>query len=274
MTEKHKTRRTQLADDIYSFLLSRNIVSFQELEIYAKKHIRSDYKYLYKQYLFPLLKKKRILRARRGLYYVKNPYGQKDDAPDRYVLASKVRNDYYLGFHSALELYGCAYSAASSCQIAVNRESYFRPFSFMGIEYRAVTQEDVSIETTTTQRDGNKVRLSTPSRTFVDCVHRRDIVGGLEECLKSLDGLGGVSVKGVNAALHVYRNDLLSRSVGFLLETYKDKSPYYKDIKDLESIRERIGKTPLYLEPNVPAVLSKRWNLYVPRDIESLMRGV
>ena len=50
---------------------------------------------------------------------------------------------------------------------------------------------DIETELVEVRVLGQNVRVSSPSRTFVECVRRWDLSGGLEEVLKSLDGLEG-----------------------------------------------------------------------------------
>ncbi|NIP33774.1 MAG: hypothetical protein GWN18_02485, partial [Thermoplasmata archaeon] len=91
--------------------------------------------------------------------------------------------------------------------------------------------------------------VSSPSRTFVECIRRWDLCGGLEEVLKSLDSLEGVTPEGLDAAIGIYDYDILRRSVGFFLELMISESPYYDNIPlaYINSLRERVGDIPSYL---------------------------
>ena len=42
-----------IAEKIYTFIYSRGIVNTQDLVEFSKDQLGRDYKYLYKQYLFP-----------------------------------------------------------------------------------------------------------------------------------------------------------------------------------------------------------------------------
>jgi predicted transcriptional regulator of viral defense system len=264
----------RISDEVYLRLLEMRVISAEEMGQYSRKRFGAGYGYFHKQYVQPFLKAGKLLRVRRGLYAAVNVFGGPD--PDRYLIASRLRPDYYLGYHTALELHGCAYSAFGSCQVAVSRETSFRPFDFAGVRYVPVAQEDTETGVDMIMRSGKKVRLSSPSRTFVDCLRRIDMSGGMEECLKSLDGLKGVTFRGVENALLIYDEDILRRKVGYVLELMRENSPYYKGVKesDIDKLASKIGKNPLYLEPGASSVRSKRWNLYVPKNVESMMRGV
>ena len=265
-----------IADDIYKYIISKGIVVTKDLEDFSQDKLGQDYKYLYKQYLYPFLKKGRIKRVRRGMYAAVNIYLENNQLADRYIIASKIRPKYYIGYHAALELHGCAYSAYRELQIAINRADYFRPSDFEGVKYQPVTERDLYVEVTTMKHNGQDIRLSSASRTFVDCIHRRGLAGGLEECVKSLDGLGGVIIPAINKVLRLYNNNLLLRSVGFFLDKMKECSPYYGHITDGDTLwlAKEVGKAPMYLEPRANSEFNKKWNLYIPTNIDSLIRGI
>ena len=265
-----------IAEEIYKFIGSKGIVVTSELVEFSRDKLGKDYKYLYKQYLFPFLKKGRIKRVRRGMYAAVNIFQDNDQLADRYIIASKIRPRYYLGFHTALELHGCAYSAFRKLQIAIHRSDYFRPFEFEECRYQPVTQSNIDLEVTTIKYNRQNIKISSASRTFVDCINRRYLVGGLEECLKSLDAVGGVKVQAIDKILELYGNNLLLRSVGYFLEKMKVHSPYYGHIteSDIRTLEKKVGKPTMYMEPGIPSEYNKKWNLYIPKNIDGLMRGI
>ena len=265
-----------ISEDVNKYIISKGIVVTRDNEDFSRDQLVRDYKYLYKQYLYPFIKKGRIKRVRRGMYAAVNIYQEDDQYADRYIIASKIRPRYYLGYHTALELHGCAYSAYRELQIAINRSDYFRSFDFEGVNYQPATQYDLDVEVTSMKYNRQDIQLSSASRTFVDCIHRRWLAGGLEECVKSLDGLGGVTMPAINKVLGLYNNNLLLRSVGFFLDKMKEHSPYYGHITegDTQTLAKEVGKAPMYLEPRAASKYTKKWNLYVPTNIDDLIRGV
>ena len=120
------------------------------------------------------------------------------------------------------------------------------------------------------------ILVSSPARTLVDCINRLELIGGLEECVKSLDGLRGVDIKGIFKVLELYHNNLLLRSVGVLIEKLIEHSPFYSHIKygDLEVLKNMIGKAPMYLDQGAASKYDKNWNLYVPEGLNDLIRGI
>lgn len=261
-------------DEVYARLLDIRIVSVADMKEYSMERFGAGYGYFHKQYVQSFLKTGKLVRIKRGLYAAVNIFG--DSEPDRYLIAAKLRPEYYIGYHTALELHGCAYSAYRHCYVAVNRSSCFRAFDFGGVRYSPVVQQNLTTGVDTVDRYGKTLRLSSPSRTFVDCLRRMELAGGLEECLKSLDGLRGVKFQSVETVLDMYDEEVLRRKTGFVLELLQKHSPYYRGVKgaDLDRLASRVGKSTLYMEPGARSKRSRRWNLYVPRDIEHMLRGV
>ena len=256
--------------------MQKEIATSEELALFGKQVLGKDYHYLYKKYLYTLLKEGRIKRVQKGMYAAVDIYRNEDMAADRYLIASKIRANYYLGFHSALELHGCAYSVFNTIFISTTRPESFRPFSFENVKYQPVRKRDIDMEVIRLNYRKNEIRVSSPSRTFVECVNRLALVGGLEECLKSLDGLQGVNISGVKKALELYNNNRLLRTVGFLLEYMAEYSPFYGHFEKpaLEELAKSVGKAPMYFEPGAESEYNKKWNLYIPREIDGVMRGV
>ena len=102
-------------ESLYHELLKREVVQYKDikrifLKIIEKKQISSSY--LSTDYINKLCRLGKLLHPHRGLYVAVPPtmIGDTSFQPDKYLIASKIQSPYYLGFHTALELYGCAYS--------------------------------------------------------------------------------------------------------------------------------------------------------------------
>lgn len=268
----------KITEELYKYSMERGVLDVSDLKEFAHKKLGVNYKYLYTKFITRLLSQGKLVRIRQGLYAAKNVFDPYEKDTDRYIVASKIKSDYYLGFHTALELYGAAYSEFNSVHVAVLRNSYFQPFVFEGLKYVPVTREvnDVETEVQGMTRKDHTIHISSPSRTLVDCIDRFELCGGYEEVIKSLQGLGGVDIGGVIKILDVYDKDILNRAVGYILSVLIDDSPYYGHIseEDLASIKDRIKKNKRYLVQNTPSKNVDYWNLYVPKDFESLMEGI
>jgi predicted transcriptional regulator of viral defense system len=111
---------------------------------------------------------------------------------DRFAAASKLRSDGVLGFHSALELHGIAYSEFNEVQLisAGRTERVDLPFGacrFVTPPKALAAAGQADYLTVTMDRQGVAVRVTAVERTVVDILHRPELAGGAEEVLKSLD---------------------------------------------------------------------------------------
>jgi predicted transcriptional regulator of viral defense system len=136
--------------------------------------------------------------------------------------------------------------------------------------------QDLTTETQQRTHAGNKIIVSSPSRTFIDCIDHYHICGGYEEVLKSIESLGSVTIEGILRTLEMYDKDSLYRSTGYILQIMQKTSPYYSDItdKDLKRIQIKTGGKPRYLIKDTPSEYNKQWNLYVPKNFETLLEGI
>ena len=266
---------------LYAYALRKRVVTSDELGKWAEKELGKDYKYLYTKYITRLLAQGKLVRVTRGMYAARNlfpthPYDHPDAPPNKYLVGSKLRGRYYLGYHTALELHGCAYSSTNSCFVVTLDNNKFRPFSHGRLTFESIVARDVTTEVVTESIAGTDVITSSPSRTFVECTRRLDLCGGLEEVLKSIDGLRGVTPEGLKASLEIYGYDILYRSVGFFLELMMDESSYYEFVTDdlLDYLRSRSTGSTAYLVSGVPSRLDDEWNLYVPVDMDRITAGV
>ncbi len=107
------------------------------------------------------------------------------------------------------------------------------------------------------------LRVSSKERTFIECIDRVEYAGGWEECLKSLENLGGLNFQRIVNLLFKTQKEILLRKVGYVLELLKKNSPLYEHLEDrpLDSIAKRASGAPCYLVDGEPGPLHKRWNL-------------
>jgi len=265
---------------LYQELLKKEVVRYKEIEQIASKIVEKQpvsFRYLYNEYINKLRRSGKLLHPQRGIYVVVPPtkINEKNFQPDKYLIASKIQTPYYLGYHTALEIYGSAYSNYNEAYIVVTPEKKFRGFEFKNIRYRPVFNSNHNIDLKKLNHRNQKIVISSQSRTFLDCIERPEYAGGWEECLKSLELLSGVNSKELRQSLQFIGKDMLFRKTGLILNLLEE-NPYYKGIlKDLEIyLKKKIGKSAMYLIKGSKSELDKRWNLYVPINFKEILRGV
>lgn len=265
---------------LYQELLKKEVIRYKEIEETALEIIEKrpiSFHYLYNEYINKLRRQGKLLHPQRGIYVAVPPTMIDDDSfqPDRYLIASKIQSQYYLGYHTALEFYGCAYSSYNEIYIVVPIERKFREFDFKQVRYHPVFTLHHNMGVKRTLHRNHEIKVSSPSRTFLDCIDRPEYAGGWEECIKSLEGLAGVSSTDLKHLLGKIGKDMLFRKSGFILSLLSE-NPYYRGILDdlHQFLESHIGKSPMYLREGAKSYLNKRWKLYVPIGFEELMKGV
>jgi predicted transcriptional regulator of viral defense system len=265
---------------LYQELSKREVVRYKEIEEIASEIVEKQpvsFRYLYNEYINKLRRSGKLLHPQRGIYVVVPPtkINEKSFQPDTYLIASKIQKPYYLGYHTALEIHGCAYSNYNEAYIVVPPNKKFRGFEFKNIRYRPIFNSQGQIGLKQINHKNHKIVVSSASRTFLDCIERPEYSGDWEECLKSLESLAGVKTNELKQLLDKIGKDMLFRKTGFILDLFNE-NPYYEGI--LSSLKpyltEMMGKSPMYLKKGTKSELDKNWRLYVPTGFKDLIRGV
>lgn len=265
-------------EKIYLKLLGLKVVTFNEIVAEAEKIIGpKEPRYIHLKYVKRLSQDGKLQRIRRGLYTVVPPLGDEEKyAPDKFIIASKIRDNYYLGYHTALEFYGCAYSSFNEVYIALRKKDRFCPFRYRNLKFKPILVQDPYFGVEEKDYLGHTIRVSSRERTFIDCVDRVKYAGGWEESMKSLQALGGLNFDRLSKTLLSYNSDLLLRKVGFALDLLRDTSVFYEHFSDktLDTLHKRIGREPRYLNQEKPFIYNRRWRLYVPENFKEKLRGI
>lgn len=263
---------------LYNALLQMKIVSFDDIVQQASKIIGSaNRKYIYRKYVKRLVETGKLQTIRKGLYAVLSPLEEKEKyEPDKLLIASKIRKEYYLGFHTALEYYGCAYSAFNKAYICIQPKDRFDPFSYKRFTFKPVFVKDTTKQVQEKTYQNSLLKVSSKERTFIECIYRPQYAGGWEECIKSLDNLSGIDAKKLVKLTLMQTRKNLPRRVGYVLELLKNTSPFYEHINDntLTELKTEARGPPQYLVRGKKSNLNKRWNLYIPDGFEEELRGI
>jgi len=277
---KNVKKMVTKTEALFNALLPMKVVNFNEIVEKASKiiEIAPNRRYIYRKYVDRLVKSGKLQKIRKGLYIVLSPLEEpKSPITDKLLIASKIKNEYYLGFHTALEFYGCASSLYNEAYICVKTEDRFNPFQYKRFRFRPVFVKDVKLEVEKKHYHGNVVKISSKERTFIECIDRIQYAGGWEECIKSLEGLGNLNIeKLVKLLLHNYKKDILFRRVGYILELLKERSQFYEHVNDclLKEIEKHITGRPRYLIYKEKGTLNQRWRLYIPETFYKKLKVI
>ena len=218
----------------------------------------------------------RILSVRRGLYAVV-PTGMDPETyfPDPYLLASMMTTDAVLAYHTALELYGKAYSVFSRFFYLSGRPSQqfrYRSMDFKGAFFPSplVNNGKELFEVKTMDRQGLEVKVTSLERTLVDVLDRPDYCGGWEEIWRSLESIEYLRLDLVVEYVRLLGTSTTAAKVGFYLEQHQDELMVKKE--HLDELKEMAPRQPHYLERSKRSKRSKSrlasgWNLIVPEEV-------
>ena len=224
--------------------------------------------------LVHLVKKGYIIRVIRGLYGAVPPeFAGTEHEIDRYLIASRVgRSSGTLAFHTALELHGVANATLNEVYcIACGR---IHPFSFQGVDYRFINASEV-FGTSRAVRQGITVTVTDRERTFLDCIRRPELAGGLDEMVRSLGTFHTIDTVVLGGYIGRFGERSLIQRTGVILALLQEDLRVPDEF--LAGLRTGVGKKVYYLTPGMGrgiGRLDKEWNVIVPRNIDEVMRGV
>lgn len=136
-----------------------------------------------------LVRKKWILKIRKGVYIIA-PLEAGEKGADSYtvhsfVIGSLLTKPYYIGYWSALNHYGFTEQTPPCVYIVTPKPRNSR--KILNIEFRFVTITPRKMfGITTTTIENRPVNISTPVKTFVDCLDHPEHAGGVDEVAKAL----------------------------------------------------------------------------------------
>lgn len=219
--------------------------------------------------LYDYTQKGLIERVRRDLY-VAISLETKQPVKNRYAIASKISEDSYITHHSAFEYYGCANQVYYEIYVSGNKN--FCEFDYDGVTFRYM-KPHISEGIVNNQ---NGVRVTDIERTILDSINDFEKVGGLEELLKCIEQVPSVKEDKLISYLGIYNSKGLYQKTGYILEHFRSMLNLSDDF--FQKCLSNIPKSKRYLyksEYKRDFILNKKWNLYVPDNLLSLIgKGV
>jgi predicted transcriptional regulator of viral defense system len=248
-------------------LRRRVITAHEAIEVYGRER-------LVRKALVGLTHKGYLLRVTRGLYGAVPPeFAGRNYEIDRYLVAQKAaRHGGAVGYHSALELHGVANSSVNTVYYLTSDR--LSALTFQEVDYRFVTTR-VAFGTTQLIRQGVPVTVTDRERTFLDCIRRPELAGGLEEMLKSLGTFPTMDTTLLRDYLSRFGEQSLDQRAGLVLSLLKAELRIPEEF--LARMRRSVGGKAYYLIPGMrkgTGRLEREWNVIVPRNVDEVMRGV
>jgi len=266
-------------EELYTTLLPMRVVSFDDIVQSTSKITATSVnrRYVYRKYVKRLVETGKLQPIRKGLYAVLSPFEKPEKhETDKLLIASKIRKEYYLGFHTALECYGSAYSTFNEAYVCVQAKDRFDPFHYGRFTFKPIFTKDTVSYIAEKPYGPSIIKVSGKERTFIECIDRVEYAGGWEECIKSLAELSGINFEKLVALTFNQRKQILFRQVGYFLEYLRNTSPFYEHISQdlLEKLKKQVKGSPQYLVRGKPGELNARWRLYIPEDLEEKLKEI
>ncbi len=244
---------------VYSKLYSKRVINTDDAkEILGEGHRSADY-------ITNLRQKGYLDKVKRGVYAVVPPnLVGADYKPDKFLVAGKLKEEYYLSYHSAMELHGVAQSTYNTVWLTTKQPS--SALHYKSINYRFVTtQYYFGLEEI--NRGGVKLTVSDREKTLLDCVRKIKYSGGLEELIKSLQNFPTFDWDQLLNYLKRFEEHSLYQKTGFMLEKIDLRVPE----KVIARIRNKVSNKTYYLDRDRQSSYVKKWNLMVPDNLEELL---
>jgi predicted transcriptional regulator of viral defense system len=254
------------------FLSQHDVFTVEELDLFLCE-VGSGNPNTRKALLTYYRKQGRIIQVRRGLYAVV-PFGSSPDSSpvDLYLLASKMTKDAALGYHTALEYHGKAYSVYNRLHYLSAQRSL--PVKFRSYEIRRVpvpksllAKDKKMFGVVRYKRSGADLRVTSLERTLVDVLDRPDLTGSWEEIWRSLESVEFFDIEQIVEYVLLLENATTAAKVGFFLGQHKE--PLMVDDVHLQPLRKLRPRQPHYLMrgKRKGGRWVKEWNLMVPDEI-------
>jgi predicted transcriptional regulator of viral defense system len=224
-----------------------------------------------------LLHNKRMGRIgvkKSGLYYAIRPGSDAATTQvDPFLIAAKLVEDSVLSFHTALDLLGFSHSIFNSYYYYSSQSHPAKQFG--NDHFRCVLQPGILRKkssalfgTERIERSGVKVVVTGKERTLVDVLERPQFCGGFEEMYRSFEKMPYVQTELIMNYLDLREQKNLFALVGFFLEQHREQFNIEESF--LQTLEHNLPVQPLYWDRSRKGgILSKRWNLLVPADVNN-----
>lgn len=254
-----------------SFFYSHPVFRYEEFVSWKQKQGTTNLPNI-RKILHYHLKMGYLINIRRAIYAVVPPNQSPESIfIDPYLITAKATSDSILAYHTALELHGAAYSifqqftflTAQKSKPFELQEQWFHPV-IIPTELKTSDKNDFGIDII--NRQGVTIKITNPSRTFVDVLDRIELSGGWEEVVRSISNISILNVQEVIAYCVMRNNQRLAAKVGFFLE--QRQGAFAVDDKILKPLLKLKPRTPQYLSHHYGACkLVKKWNVMLPSFI-------
>ena len=212
------------------------------------------------------MKNNLVKKVRQNLYVTID--SMQSISATKFEIASKISDNSFIAYHSALEYYGLTNQVFNS--VIVGNDKRFSEFEFDDIEYTCKVVKNFE---QVNKIESEKIKVTTLEKTIIDCIDNINLAGGIEEILNALSQIKILSENKLLDALNSYNKVLLYQKTGYILEQFKQElSLSDKFFKECES--KLTNQTKYFLNDEFKDVgYNKKWKLIAPQNLKSIING-
>lgn len=211
--------------------------------------------------------KKGLIEQVKRDYYVVISLETKQPVLSRYQIGANMYSDACLTHHSAFEVYGYGSQVFYECFVATDKR--FTDFEYNGVLYRRVERKP-NIDVVTQEN----LRMTSIEQTVVDSIRDYEKIAGLEEVIRCMMLIPGLSEEKVLECIARNKNGFLFQKCGYIFNELKDEFHFSESFFD--ECERHSSKAKRYLLKDLEEnVYQERWKLYTPNSLKSLInKGV
>lgn len=256
--------------ELEAFFYTNPVFRYEEFECFKNEKGKVSSARTIHKMLHYYIKKGRLINVRRGIYAVVTPGVQPEHVLiDPYLLSSKAAKDSILAYHTALELYGIAYSVFE--QFTFLTAQKIKPFEVQDRWFRPVTLpimlkkgDHANFGIEKIDRQGVTIRVTSLARTFVDVLDRIDLSGGWEEVVRSISNMAVLNVPDVITYCLLLNNRILAAKVGYFLEQRQGAFAVGENVLKPLLDKKPLTAQSLLSDKREQGRLIKKWNIILP----------
>ena len=226
--------------------------------------------------LTDMTKRGLIMRIKEGLYH-RIPYEQNPDQyfPNWHLTASAMlqSKDFYIGFYSALDIYGLITQPSLVEQVVTREQIKPKTQLVKNIRFEFIKLSKHHFFGYKNQwiDDFHKVNCSDLEKTFLDCLFIPNYAGGIAEITKALyKSREKLQSNIFKDYLKKYNTQAVYKRLGFLL----DQLGMFLKLQDF--IKGMISSSYTPLDPSLPKLgyYSSKWSIIDNLDIKSVIDSI
>jgi predicted transcriptional regulator of viral defense system len=186
---------------------------------------------------------------------------------DRFLAASRLRAGGVIGYHSALQLLGYAYSEGFDLQVIAPGQPAILATANFACRFVSPPAPFADDDVATVDRLGQTVRVTTLECTIADLFDRPDLAGGAEELMNSLDLVGRLDARLLLSRLEALGNATAVGAAGWWLEANQERLGVADAILDaLRALAPRQNRYALGARPGC-GKLARGWKVILPEAV-------